>query len=223
MDNSAVSYWNEWNLESREVSQGRVSHDQARVVEEWLRGRSGLSILEAGCGTGWMSARLAEFGSVHGIDQANEVVERARHRVPHVSFEAGDLLETDLGSGYDVAVTLEVLSHVDDQALFLRRIHGALKRGGQLLLATQNKPILSKYNNIPPPGPGQLRHWLDRHELVQLVEDAGFSVDEVFLVTPQADHGIMRLVAKAGRMTRTDRVMARLGFGWTIMLSARAT
>src|SRR5215213_444620 len=108
----ARRYWNSWNAQSREHGQDRVSLDQARVVEGWLKGRQGLSILEAGCGAGWMSERLAKFGSVIAVDLADEVIERAQQRVPAVRFIAGDLLEIDLGSGYDVVVSLEVLAHV---------------------------------------------------------------------------------------------------------------
>ena len=52
-----------------------------------------------------------------------------------MEFIAGDLLEIDLGSGYDVAVSLEVLAHIADQELYLKRLHGPLKPGGQLMLA----------------------------------------------------------------------------------------
>jgi len=219
---AARRYWNEWNAGAREYGQDRVALDQARVVEGWLRGKQGLSILEAGCGAGWMSERLAAFGRVVAIDQADEVVQRAQRRVPTVRFVVGDLLADDLGSGYDVVVSLEVLAHVADQAKYLSRLREALEPGGRLLLATQNRPVLARLNRIPPPGPGQLRHWVDRTELRNLVEAAAFRVEEMFVITPQSNRGLTRVLAKAGRMTRTDRVLARLGFGWTIMLSARA-
>jgi 2-polyprenyl-3-methyl-5-hydroxy-6-metoxy-1,4-benzoquinol methylase len=219
---AARRYWNGWNARAREHGQDRVALEQARVVEGWLQGRRELSILEAGCGAGWMSERLAAFGSVVAMDQADEVVRRAQQRVPTVRFEVGDLLTDDLGSGYDVVVSLEVLAHVADQARYLSRLREALVPGGQLLLATQNKPVLTRLNRIPPPGPGQLRRWVDRAELRELVEAASFTVQEMFVITPQSNRGLTRVLAKAGRVTRTDRALARLGFGWTIMLSARA-
>jgi len=218
----ARAFWNSWNAQSREHTQDRVPLDQARVVERWLGTRQGLRILDAGCGAGWMSERLAQHGEVVAIDMADEVVERAQRRAPEVHFRSGDLMTVDLGQGYDVVVTLEVLSHVPDLPGYLRRLHAALKPGGQLFLATQNKTVLSRFNRVPPPGPGQLRHWVDRAELRQLAVEAGFEVEDLFLITPRATFGVMRVLAKASRMTRTDRVVARLGFGGTIMLSARA-
>jgi hypothetical protein len=82
--------------------------------------------------------------------------------------------------------------------------------------------VLANLNRLPPPGPGQLRWWVDRTELRRLVESASFAVDKMFIITPQSNVGIWRLLAKASRMTRTDRLLGRLGFGWTIMLTARA-
>lgn len=215
------SFWNRWNAEAREHGQDQVPLGQARVVERWLGDRRGLRILDAGCGVGWMSERLAAHGDVVAIDLADEVLDRAQRRLPQVHFRAGDLMTVDLGEGYDVVVTLEVLSHVPDLPRYLRRLHDALRPGGQLFLATQNKPVLSRLNRLPPPGPGQLRHWVDRAELRGLVTDAGFEVERLFVITPQSNVGITRVLAKAARMTRTGPVLARLGFGWTIMLSAR--
>ena len=44
----------------------------------------------------------------------------------------------------------------------------------------------------------------------------------MFIITPQSNFGIWRVLGKASRMTKTDSLLARLGFGWTIMLSAHA-
>jgi 2-polyprenyl-3-methyl-5-hydroxy-6-metoxy-1,4-benzoquinol methylase len=220
MNSDSIDFWNRWNAENREQLQGDVSHRQAEVVLGWLAGRSGLFILEAGCGSGWMAERLTEHGRVVATDLPGEVIERAQERLPSVQFVGGDVMAVDVGSGFDVVVTLEVLSHVADQPAFMRRLFGWLKPAGQLMLATQNKQVLSRFNRIPNPAEGQLRRWVDRDELRQLATDAGFRVDEVFVVSPKADHGIMRFIAKAGRMTRTSRLLERLGFGWTIMLRA---
>ena len=46
-------------------------------------------------------------------------------------------------------------------------------------------------------------------------------MEEMFIIRPQSNFGIWRLLATASRMTKTDRLLARLGFGRTIMLSAR--
>lgn len=219
---SSKDFWNSWNSEHRESYVGETSRRQAEVVLDWMSGGEGLKILDAGCGTGWLCAQLMPFGAVVGTDLADDVIARAQERWPEARFVAGDVMTVDVGADFDVVVTLEVLSHVADRAAFLERIKDWLRPGGRLLLATQNRPVLTRFNRLPPPGPDQIRHWVDRRELRQLLDDAGFVVDEMIVVTPQADHGLMRVVAKLGRMTHTTRLLERLGFGWTIMVSARA-
>lgn len=220
-DQRERDFWNQWNAEAREQVQGDMSLDQASTVEAWLGDQRDLRILDAGCGTGWMCERLVRFGTVVGTDLADEVVDRARERVPAASFVGGDIMSVEVGDEFDVIVSLEVLSHVADQDAFLRRMRSLLCAGGRLMIATQNRPVLERFNRLPPPGPGQLRHWVDRGELRGLLEGAGFVVDEMVVRTPKSDHGPMRVVAKLGRTLHCSWLLERLGFGWTIMACAR--
>jgi 2-polyprenyl-3-methyl-5-hydroxy-6-metoxy-1,4-benzoquinol methylase len=66
-------FWNEWNTETREKVVGPPSLRQAECFEGWLResGRNDLEILDAGCGTGWLSQRLLKYGRVTGTDLAD--------------------------------------------------------------------------------------------------------------------------------------------------------
>lgn len=220
MDNEERRFWNSWNAEHREEAQGDVSIRQAEVIDSWLRGCDGLALLDAGCGTGWLCERLIAYGRVVGTDLADEVIERAQHRVPAGRFVAGDIMMVDVGRDFDVVCSLEVLSHVEDQHAFLERLHSLLVPGGRLFLATQNRPVLQRFNRIPPPGPGQRRRWVDRRELRQLLTEAGLRVDEMRVVSPRSDHGIMRRVVKAAELMHGSAILERLGFGWTIMAAA---
>lgn len=74
-------FWNEWS-KGRETALGEVSLDQAELTEAWMAGRSGLDVLDVGCGGGWLCKRLVRFGNVVGTDLADEVISRARARVP---------------------------------------------------------------------------------------------------------------------------------------------
>jgi hypothetical protein len=84
-----------------------------------------------------------------------------------------------------------VLSHVADQPAFMRKIAGLLRPGGHFIIATQNRPALQR-NRIPPPKPGQLRHWVDRHELRSLLA-AQFEVVDLLSITPIFDHRRLRI------------------------------
>jgi hypothetical protein len=96
------------------------------------------------------------------------------------------------------------------------------------MMATQNRPVLEKFNRIPPPEPGQLRRWVDKDELRRLLEP-GFEIIELFSVTPKANRGLMRLVnsnrlnrpLRAVFGNRVERFKEAMGLGWTLMALAR--
>ena len=129
---------------------------------------------------------------------------------------------------FDVVVTLEVLAHVADQQAFVERIAKLLKPSGLLMLATQNRPVLERFNRIEPPGPGQIRRWVDARELTALLSRS-FRILELKSVTPRANRGVMRLLnsRKINHPIRTlfgdrfENLKERLGLGWTLVALAR--
>lgn len=224
-------FWNEWNASTREQSLDEVSHRQADVVCGWLQRleRRDLAILEVGCGAGWFCHRLSDFGRVTGTDLSDHVLERARQKMPDATFVAGDFMQLEFPpASYDVVVSLEVLAHVADQRAFVSKLASLLRPGGLLMMATQNAPVLRRHNRLPPPAPGQLRRWIDKHELRDLLS-AEFEVRELFSVTPRANRGLMRWVhsravnrpIRAVVGNRVDRLKEALGLGWTLMVLAR--
>lgn len=229
-----VDFWNRWNATNREERVGAVSMEQAQVVLSWLRllKHSDLDVIDIGCGTGWLCAQLLEFGKVTGTDLSDQVLERSAARVPSANFVAGDFMRLDFAPGsYDVAVSLEVLPHVADQAGFLHKIADTLRDGGYLMMATQNRRALEK-NDIRPPAAGQLRRWVDHEELSRLLGDR-FEVIEMFSITPQFNSGWLRylnsqrlhlLLGKLGlgaanRLLRN--LQERAWLGWSLMVLAR--
>ena len=176
---------------------------------------------------------LSRFGRTTGTDLSNEVLARASARWPMVEFIAGDFMSMAFpAASRDVVVTLEVLAHVRDQRAFVAKLARLLRPGGHLMLATQNRPVLERYNNIPPPAPGQLRRWVDKEELKALLLPE-FEVHEVFSVTPKASRGLMRIInshklnapIRAVVGDRLERWKEKRGLGWTLMALAtrRAT
>ena len=149
---------------------------------------------------------MTRFGQVTVTDLADEVLQRAAMRSPRVNFVAGDLFEVDLPLGsFDVAVSLEVLSHVADQQAFVHRVASLLKPGGVVLLATQNRAVLERWSQVGPPAPGQLRRWVDARQLRQLLS-SHFDQIEIGSVLPVGDQGWLRLL----NSHKLNRLLARL-------------
>jgi SAM-dependent methyltransferase len=232
--NAQIEFWNRWNAEEREAAISQVSIDQRDLVVGWLEGmgRRDLKILEVGCGAGWLCGRLTKYGSLTATDLSNHVLQRAAARLPDVKFVAGDFMSLDFdSSGYDVVVSLEVLSHVADQPAFIRKMSSLLKPGGFLMLATQNRPQLER-NDIPNPKPGQIRLWVDRHKLAGLI-GTELEIRSLFSITPQCNRGVLRVInsgklhsamatvglGQVGRAVK--RLQENMWLGWTLMCLAQ--
>ncbi|QKC81536.1 class I SAM-dependent methyltransferase [Mesorhizobium sp. NZP2077] len=228
-----TSFWNRWNADHRENQMNEISARQAEVILGWLEdiGRRNLDILDVGCGSGWFAPGLSRYGVVTATDLSDEVLNRAARRWPQANFIAGDFMALDLGiSTFDVIVSLEVLPHVFDQKAFIQKLSTHLRPGGLLMLATQNRYVLEKYNSVSPPAPGQLRRWVYKQELANLLAPE-FESLELFTVSPIARVGIMRWVnsrklnapIRAIFGSRVERMKERAGLGWTLMsLSKKA-
>ncbi len=224
--------WNRWNASAREVRLGRSSELQASTILRWTRalGRNDLRIIDVGCGTGWMSERLASFGHVTATDLADEVIQRARTRAPHVAFVSGDFMRLPFEcESFDLAVSLEVLSHVADQPAFLARICELLRPGGHLMLATQNRYVLERWSEIPPTAPGYIRHWVSAGTLRHLLRPY-FDIVELTSLMPVGDQGLLRLVNSVKLNTVAallvprdilERLKEKLFLGHTLVALAR--
>lgn len=127
----------------------------------------GQDVLEVGCGTGQISAWLAEQvrpGRVVAVDFAAEMVSRARQRNPGIEIRRADVCEERCGEGcFDVAWCLNVFPHFRDARAALRNLRAALRPGGHLLILHLNgwraiNEIHTQvggavaHDHLPPPG-----------------------------------------------------------------------
>ena len=177
-----------------------------------------------------MCQKLLPFGSVTGIDLSHEVLADAQNRIPDVRFVAGDFMQMDLTAiSADVVVTLEVLAHVADQRAFLQRIRQILKPRGYLMLATQNRFVLERSSGVAKRAHGQIRQWVDRHQLRALLEEQ-FDLEQLISICPYGHGGILRLVNSPKLNYAVSRVVAqdwldglkeRFWLGHTLMVLAR--
>jgi SAM-dependent methyltransferase len=96
-------------------------------------------ILDVGCGTGRYLEWMREKGwKANGIDMSEAAVEKARQK--GLDARAGDLLDGSpwAKGSFDVVTMWDVIEHLSAPAPTLRVIHGLLRPGGRLLVATPN-------------------------------------------------------------------------------------
>lgn len=228
-----AAFWNEWNAQTREKTIGSTERDQRDLVVGWVEALAAkapdkLSIIDVGCGAGWLTPYLLKFGNVTGTDLSDEVLARSAQRWPTVKFVAGDFMALAFEEGvYDVIVTLEVIAHVPDQAAFVAKLARLLKPAGVLILATQNRRVL-KLNKLAKAKPGQIRQHLDIKDLTRTLSPH-FAVEKVEFRTPVYARRVIpdrvrRALSKGSRLVfrgAMERWLERRGLGWSIIVQAR--
>ncbi len=121
---------------------------QAEDRHWWYRGRrtvlhrvidgleipSEARILDAGCGSGRNMVELSSYGPVTGIELSPASVELARQRAAGEVIE-GSVLEMPFADdSFDLAVTLDVIEHLEDDLGALRELRRTVAPGGALLV-----------------------------------------------------------------------------------------
>ncbi|HEY4895757.1 MAG TPA: class I SAM-dependent methyltransferase, partial [Solirubrobacteraceae bacterium] len=91
-------------------------------------------ILDAGCGSGRNMVELARYGHVTGVELSDTSVELARARNSGEVI-AGSVLEMPFADGsFDLAVSLDVIEHLEDDLGALRELRRTMAPGGALLV-----------------------------------------------------------------------------------------
>jgi SAM-dependent methyltransferase len=91
-------------------------------------------ILDAGCGSGRNMVELARFGAVTGVELSQTSVQLARARDAG-EVVAGSVLEMPFDdASFDLAVTLDVIEHLEDDLRALRELRRTVAPGGALLV-----------------------------------------------------------------------------------------
>jgi 2-polyprenyl-3-methyl-5-hydroxy-6-metoxy-1,4-benzoquinol methylase len=102
------------------------------------------SVLEVGCGDGFLAARLSQrVPHVVAVDVDAPVLERAKQRFPAapVAWRHGDIhdIADELGA-FDAVVSNAALHHLPDTRAALASLRGLVKPGGTLALVTFARP-----------------------------------------------------------------------------------
>ena len=189
-------------------------------------------ILDFGCGKGWFTEQLASVGNATGIDLSEEAIAMAKLRSPQITFIAGNVYDFPLQpEHYDIVVSQEVLTHVEDQAGYLNRADRVLKTGGYLIIACANKFVMDRLGDVgwnvqPPDHISWYPHMKDLKRLLQ----PKFKILHSTTILPVGQGGILRFI-NSYKLNRTlswlippryiDALKERAGFGYQLMVLAQ--
>ncbi|MBU2477334.1 class I SAM-dependent methyltransferase [Candidatus Micrarchaeota archaeon] len=97
-------------------------------------------ILDLGCNTGdFCNILSSNFkAEVKGIDLNQSAICRAREKYPELDFQLMNLNDLNEKEVYNKIVMIQVIEHLNDPLLLIKKARDALVPGGQLLLTTPN-------------------------------------------------------------------------------------
>jgi len=156
--------------------------ERGRGLIELLAPRAGERILDAGCGTGQLTAEIAKAGAqVLGIDNSAAMIEQARTNFPELSFAQSDVRSIELLEEFDGVFSNAVLHWVKEADEAAEALSRALKPGGRLvvefgghgntqalldaLFAAQDKLGRERFHPWYYPGIAEYASVLERHGL----------------------------------------------------------
>ena len=91
-------------------------------------------ILDAGCGSGRNMIDLARHGTVTGIELSETSVARARERASGEVIEGSVLQMPFAADSFELAASLDVIEHLEDDLAALRELRRVVAPGGALLV-----------------------------------------------------------------------------------------
>ena len=133
---------------------------------ELLDPKPGERILDLGCGSGQLTAKIAEAGAhVIGIDLSPDMIAQARANFSQIEFAIGDATSFELAEPVDAVFSNAVLHWVKDAEVAIGCVARALKPGGRLvmemggkgntrtLLAAVHEVASHRLKPVPPASP----------------------------------------------------------------------
>lgn len=113
--------------------------------------RTGLSVLDLGCGAGRFAHYIGHEASLYlGIDASAEMIEAARNNYPSLAFQQNDIVKFDTDdSSWDVILlmgnVLDYLQPFERRTAVLRRCKNWLSDGGKIIGSSH----LAKCGQVP--------------------------------------------------------------------------
>jgi len=97
-------------------------------------------ILDLGCGSGQLTAKIAESGAdVTGLDRSEEMSAEARRNFPSLKFEIADAAKFTVGVPFDAVFSNAALHWVNDADSAAESVARALRSGGRFVLEMGGK------------------------------------------------------------------------------------
>ncbi|MBI5058845.1 class I SAM-dependent methyltransferase [candidate division KSB1 bacterium] len=147
-------------------------------------------IFDAGSGFGQYSYLLARYfprAIVHAVDVKQEQIDdcnrfaRGMQLADRMKFELGDLTTFRRELAFDLALSVDVMEHIEDDLAVYRNLYASLRPGGVLIVATPSasedaEPVAGEIKSVIGE---HVREGYTRQEFVDKITGAGFKVEQM--------------------------------------------
>jgi SAM-dependent methyltransferase len=174
MESTTDSTFNAYQYEDLLArSQDLYANTKYEIILKYLSGHQGLSILNAGCGSGELCLLLARAGHrVVGIDPAPEYIQLARVNArrcgaDNCTFQVCSIEKMSAPDPFDCVMATDVLEHIEDDRQAFEKMVQLVKPGGLIVITVPAGQWLFGYHDESL---GHYRRY-SRRTLRQLVSD----------------------------------------------------
>lgn len=121
----------EWNAELYDNKHNFVAEYGKGLLEFVPKNKT---VLDLGCGTGVLTAQLADFSkSVVGVDSSENMIKKAENQYRNINFFVCNALDLPFEKQFDVVFSNAVFHWINDHNRLLQNIKKVLKPGGMLI------------------------------------------------------------------------------------------
>ena len=129
----------------RYIKDNIINHFNIKTKNNPLKS---LNILDIGCGGGLLCEPMSRLGAdVTGIDASEKNIKVAKLHSNKsklkINYICSSPEKLNLNKKFDVILNMEVVEHVDDLDLFIKKSSEFLKKNGLMFIATLNKTLIS--------------------------------------------------------------------------------
>jgi trans-aconitate methyltransferase len=159
---------------------------KAADLIDLLDPKPGERILDLGCGTGHLTAQIAEHGAeVIGLDASISMIAQARQNYPKLKFVLADARTFEPGGGFDAVFSNAALHWIPEPAPVIASVARALKPGGRFVLEMGSKGNIARIvEALTAVLEGARNPWYfpSAAEYASVLEQQGFEVQALWTV-----------------------------------------
>ena len=123
---------NQWNVDLYKEKHSYVWKYGSDLLE-MLAPKPGEQILDLGCGTGQLTAQIAETAEVVGLDNAESAISQCRQNYPQIEFIVADGANFSVAKSFDAVFSNAALHWIHPPAAAAQCIYRTLKPGGRFV------------------------------------------------------------------------------------------